>query len=478
MKKNTLKSISYPYILLVMIAQVANHAFANDDRRIQSETATPAPLPIAQTPTPTQTLQEGTLELNENELLANPELLNRAMISALMFDNPDGVGVLLPIYQKQTSDKINDELLIWANAVLAMGNHEPKKAIAIYQTLSHNHPNNEVFAVRLGQAYFANRQYAEAKTIFLAQSPEIQRELASHLAYIAQQQKLNVSVSGNFIADKNINNAPTSTDLGGGWTASKPESANGFLLNLGADKKFFLTDGAFLLPEVSANGKFFWDARHYNELTLRAGLGIGKSWVNSSISLTPFVERTEYAGGYKDKTNMTHFSDTAGASFMFNHTKGRVQTQLSTEVSQTLYQTRPHLNGYSFGVSPTVSWYPKELPNTMLSLGLDYQYTHTRDKDDSYQRSGLRLGMGRQWENFGIRGSLNIGKRSYLAPMPIFNIRQVNQERTASISIWHHKIAYKNLMPRLTWQYQKTDSSVALYSYDKNRVFLEMGAGF
>lgn len=472
-----LKSIACFAILGFATSALAND---QDDRRRQSEWQ-PTPPPTALTPNapPAQVGQGRAVEMSEKELLANPELLTRAMFSALVYNNADNVALLLPIYKRQKSALIDDELVWWAMAVLNTAEQDFNEAVKKYRALYKKHPKNPIIAVRLGQAYFANRNYADAKAIFLAQPADIQSELSPYLVEIARLEKLNIHANSNFLSDKNINNAPQNSNLGGGWTANAPESANGVFVNVGAGKRIFLAEGAFLHPEIDLNGKWYWDSKHYNEAVVRASLGVGKGTASEYWSVSPFYERTHYAGGQRDKHKLAYFSDAVGVSFDAGKQAGQWRVNVGSELAQNSYADRKHLNGYSLSVSPTVSVSPAFLGSRALaSVGADYQYTSTRDRDDSYQRTGVRFSAVKEWQSVGVRGSLGIAKRQYFAPMPIFNKVQENNEYQGSLSIWHNRLSYKTLTPRLTWQYQKTDSSIPLYSYDKNRVFVEIQGGF
>lgn len=481
-----MKKIQFIFLVSLVFLQLANAnttaLSTQDDRRRQNEWQFVSPMPINQLPVAAPVVsQGGAVEMSERELLANTELLNRAMLSALVYNNADNIAVLLPIYRRQKEHLVDKEMVSWAMAVLNTGEGDYFEAVRKYQYLYKKYPDNKMFAVRLGQAYFGNKQYIEAKKLFLMQEADIQAELAPYLQYIEKVTRPNFAAAGNFLSDKNINNAPTDRNLGGGWTASEPESATGIYLNTSVGKRFLLTDGAFLYPEVSANGRVYWDAKHYNEVAVRLSFGIGKQTAKTTMAVTPFVERTDYAGGNKNESKLRHFSDSVGVSFDVNTALSHnVRLNVNTEVAQNTYTSRQHLNGYTASISPTIHASPKWLGgNAVASLGGDLHYVSTRDRDDSYRRIGVRGAIAKEWRNgFGVRGSVGIAQREYLAPMPIFNKIQENDEYNASLSLWHKHLAYKNFVPKLTWQYQKTDSTVQLYEYSKNRVFVEIGGGF
>lgn len=460
---------------LAVCSAHANTPSTTDDRRLQSDTSIqPLLPPIA--PQVAITPSDGALEVDEATLLANPELLAHAMFSALVYDHADGVAVLLPIYQKQDGKYLEKELLDWAGAVLAVRQGDVGQGIARYQQLVATYPDNELLAVRLGQAYFANRQYRQARQVFAGLSKDVQAQLTPYMAYMDKQEKWAFSAGGHWIDDDNINNAPTNSDLGGGWTANPPISAQGVFVSLGAKRKVFLDNGAFFLPEVSVQGKRYHNAKQYNELATRLTFGMGKENAQGGVVISPFVERLAYAGG-GENTHLEHFSQAMGVGVAGHKRLGNhSQMTVNGELAQTLYKTRPHLDGYSLSLSPSLTLYPK--PNLALSVGTDHQYVSTQDRDDSYRRAGLRVSAVGQWQDVGASVAFATAKRTYFAPMPIFNQTQQNREYNVNVGVWHNRLAFGKFVPRLVWQYQKTDSNIALYSYDKSRVFVEVGAGF
>ena len=57
-------------------------------------------------------------------------------------------------------------------------------------------------------------------------------------------------------------------------------------------------------------------------------------------------------------------------------------------------------------------------------------------------------------------------------------MKQRNNEYSASVSLWHEQFHYAGFTPKVTWSYSKTKSNMAIYSYDKNQVFIEVGKSF
>lgn len=464
-------------LMVLPMAVFAQHTGA-DDRRLQQQSDTDlvfeAPKPPM--PTPNTSATALVLEVDEKQLLENPTLLSRALLSALVADNHEQVAVVLPIYKKQPVANIEPDMLIWANAVLARGEHRPDEAVGHYRALLDKYPHHALFAVRLGQAYFANRHYIEALELFEAQDEPIKRELMPYIHAIKKQQKPRANFAVNMINDKNINNVPKQRDLGGGWMADEALASRGILLDLAVDKSYLLPDGVVFRPQLSLHTKRYQDAKHYDEMSLKLASAIGINNHQHSLTITPFYERMYYAGGQKQHSKMRHFSDHVGIGMAYDWRANRALTlSLSTQLTQNHHQVRKHLEGHSVSVSPMMSVMGDDW---MGRLAVDYQKTHAQDKDDSFVRYGVRGSLMKQWGQLGVQGNVGLARREYQAVMPIFNKTQINDEWQAGLSVWHDKIRYKQFVPRLSYHYQKTDSTIGLYSYDKGRLFVEVTGHF
>lgn len=465
---------------VLLLACHAAYADMQDDRRLQSDMTLPKMMLPSDVVLPMPSVSNGVLEIDEQALLANPSLLSRAMLSVLVANDVSGTRLLLPIYQKQDDQFIESELLIWADAVLSGAAGKHGKASGIYRSLYQQYPNNVLFAVRLIQSLFADKQYLQAKALLAKQPADIAQELHAYQTALTNLTKPSLSFSGNVIVDKNINNAPNQTDLGGGWTANAPEQAHGIAINVGVDKKILFDDGVVFEPAVSVSAKLFSDTKHYNETQIRLSASTAKNHAGGGVFVSPFVESLWYAGGKKGVNDLSHFSDTMGVG-VGGHKRLGQKSQLAVHLELAKYQhnIRHHLSGHGVGFGATLTTRPAWLGDGgWASVSVDHQRVNTQDLDDSYTRVGVRGIIGKQWQDFGVRGGIHIAQRRYHAPMPIFSQIQKNHEYFANVSIWHNKISYLGLTPKLTWQYQKNDSNIALYSYDKNRVFVEIGRQF
>jgi len=60
--------------------------------------------------------------------------------------------------------------------------------------------------------------------------------------------------------------------------------------------------------ELDASGKYYWNNKKYNELNVRAGVGLGYQTARFEISLTPFTEKRWYAGGSSGSESLKQYS--------------------------------------------------------------------------------------------------------------------------------------------------------------------------
>ena len=112
------------------------------------------------------------------------------------------------------------------------------------------------------------------------------------------------------------------------------------------------------------------------------------------------------------------------------------------------------------------------------SISFDLTKKYAADSSNAYNRIGTRLTWGQEWP-LGITTSTTLGyaKRHYLE-QSFIGMKQRNNEYSASVSLWHKQFHYAGFTPKVTWSYSKTKSNMAIYSYDKNQVFIEVGKSF
>ncbi|WLF83674.1 surface lipoprotein assembly modifier [Moraxella sp. ZY210820] len=458
-----------------------------DDRRLQDEKLQQYDtLPNTEmTPTVSiATTSSQQIHLDEQQLLQQPALLQHTLLSALTYHHVENSIYLLDLYQKLDKQYIDDNLLTWANAVKAEHQQRYLEAIHSYQQILEKYPQYDLLRLRLALVLLKQQHYLEAQQQFeqiLANqqlAPALKQAVEQHLAQLKQRQRWQFSTDLTYMRDKNINNAPNNPNINAHWTAQQQQSAHGVQFALSTQKKYQLNQGFFLEHRWQTYGKYYWDSSHYNDVNARINVGLGKYYPRSSVLVLPFYEQNWYAGGNPQQHQLKAFSKSHGISLEAKHAlTDKLLLGLHTEFAQNNYRTRPHLNGHGQYVALSSTYFAN--PQRYYYTAIDYQQVKTQDSDDSFQRHGIRLGVGQQWQS-GINSyfAINYAQRKYQGAMPIFNIKQHSHDYGASLSLGHQKLQWHGISPRLTWQYQKVDSNIALYDYDKQKVFIEFAKHF
>ena len=421
-----------------------------------------------------------TLSITKEELSKHPDLIVRGLITAVSQNNGEAVQLLLPLYQNLS--KQDPFLLEWANAINAREERRFSEAVTRYRTLFSQGSTILPLRYQLAQALFLNNDNEAAKDQFQKLraeqvSPESIVMIDQYLSALNRRDQWKFRGGLSFLNESNINNAPKASTRIGNWNAWERESATGFSYFAEAEKKWSLSHNYFAQFSIEGRGKYYWDNKKYNEFNGRVGAGVGYQTARFEISLMPFTERRWYAGGASGNESMKQYSKNSGArldlTYWLNE-KWQISTAL--EYGEQRYNTRKHLNGNNYLWSNTLSYFPKS--GQFWFVGADYNRENTRDEDNAYQRKNLRLGWGQEW-GWGIstRVSLAYAHRTYKGA-DLFNIRQKNNEYQSAVTLWHRDLYFWGITPKITWSYQRVSSNHPFYSYDKNRIFLEMGTTF
>ena len=458
-----------------------------DDKRIQD---------LRTMPTWTHQLPSVTIpnqsKINENdldkqvivagdELDLYPELVTRALSSALLYHQADDVAFLLPYYERLPESLHEASVWAWAKGVLAEQNASYSKAIEYYQVAMESYPDIALLRLRLAVVFFANKQWKQSKAQFDWLTTQnlptsLERMIHQYLAVIDKQGRWQAAGNMNFLQDKNINNAPKNKDLGGGWVAPDAQSAKGFGYATDIQKKWLLDGGVYVHTHLNVQGKHYYNNKRYNELTTRLNVGAGYQNANFDLAVLPFIERNYYAIA-NQHGGLDYFSKNHGLAVQLGYQiTPKWQVNVYGERAKQTYQDRKHLDGSTWQIAMTQTYLAKE--RRYWYTGLDYQDTQVRDADDSFTKKGVRAGLGWSGQSgLSARFGVNYAKKVYKGA-GFFGQVQQNDEYGISASVWHSSIQLAGIMPRLTWQYQKVDSNLPLYRYDKNHIFLELGKQF
>lgn len=463
----------------------ATHAYANsqqDDRRLQDvliykQQMTPIfHLPVANLPS------LPVLQLEEAALLQQPKLLERALGTALLYNHDESVAYLLPLYTQLNQDDINDEMLLWAKAVSAYHKQDYRLAIGHYRTLLARFPTQTILRLQLAMALFADRQFEAADSQFAklqAQAlPDVlDMQIKQYRQVIQEDSRWHLMGNVSYIHDRNINNAPNNPTLNQHWTTDNKQAADGISANMTASKQQQLSGGFFGKMTMELGGKYY-NLHQYNELNTRMAVGLGHQTANYRLEMSPFWSKQWYAGGKHNEHDLKPFADSQGIHMHWHYQfSPKWQAYVLAEYAKPTYQQRTHLDGKQYKAVGGI--YYRHNPRQYWQMMADYGQTLTQEQDDSFTRHGVRISYQQEWAS-GLSTQLGLGyaKRDYHGVMPIFNQTQRNHEYTMQASLWHRNVYIYGTTPRITWQYIRQNSTIPLYDYRKNHVFVEFQKSF
>lgn len=433
---------------------------------------------------------DNTLSLTKQELKNHPEIIIRALSAAVIYNKADDVAFFLPLYQDLPNDHKDKLMEQWAMAMLAENAGDYTKAIKAYRDILGSEPEAKLVRLRLAVALFYDRQWRAAEDQFnkllseIGDNDSLLDYINQHILAIKQQHLWTLDGDINWLSDKNINNAPKDSNVGGSWIAEKPQVANGVGVGLSAGKKWLLNNGYYVDTKLGVNGKYYWDNQKYNELNTNASLGFGHQNARHTAVMGLSYARSIYGTTNKNSdinglndVNFDNQSKHIGGFVDFSYRLNpNWQTGIYSEINQQHYPARQHLNGNNYAFNWNVAY----SPNAQRSWfgGVNYSRADVRDASDSFVRAGIKLGVAQEWHNgFSTRTSIDFADKQYQG-VHFFGKLQHNKEYGIQASLWNRRWHIAGITPRLTWRYQNVDSNLPLFRYDKQKVFIELSQRF
>ncbi len=410
-----------------------------------------------------------------------PEYTVSNFIVHLINNNPEGVKSTLQQCNK-CLQSIDPLFLDWANAVLEFQKKNYPKSIRYYRKIISARPDWYSARLQLATALYLNKDILSAEEqLRKLRSENLSEEAASLIdRFIAKVQKADHwSFRGGFtyLNEKNINNVPTSRRSIGGWKSGKPQSGKGMMYWGEAEKRFSLPDNLFVITRLAAAGKIYWNNSSYDELDSSIGAGIGYRNVSTMLQFIPFYEKSYYRGGQTSDGVLLSYSDTIGIKIETERQfSPRWRLYSDFKLGKNEYKKRNYLDGHRYSLNETLIYFPNS--RQYISAGLGYSMLRTEGKDSSFNKSAFRAGWMYEWDG-GVSTLLqaSYGYKKYLAG-DFWGIKQMNHEYSTSATIWHRDIYFFGVTPKITWNYQRTDSNHPFHDTERNRLFLSFSKYF
>ncbi|MDO5686217.1 MAG: porin family protein [Neisseria sp.] len=411
--------------------------------------------------------------MSKEELLANPQLLQLALDSALSLDHVENVRFLLPLY-RQLPER-DPVLLLYAEAVVARADGDLDGAIARYRQIIAERPELTPMRLLLAVALFENHEDTAAADQFekiRAEKdlpPEVTNVANQYLSALQARQSWSFNAGLQYLQDSNINNAPRERYYGH-WKMPEPEAAHGIGYRASLEKTFPLRNGWNTQLGLELDGKSYWDNHRYDEITARAYGGVGYRNLRSQVALLPFFEKKWYGGD--------SYANMPGFRLQASHwLHPRWQVLGALEYGRKYQQQYKYLDGNSYLGSATAVYLAS--PRQYWIAGLDLGRETAQDADSTYNRAGVRGGWGQEWGK-GVSTLLVAGaaKRRYEDKAWARDEMRRDTEYFATASVWLRDLHWYGLTPRLNVAWQRYSSNHFMYNYQKTKVFIEVSKKF
>lgn len=410
------------------------------------------------------------------------ENLEEHISQAVLERNWKSLPTLIEQYKK--TNNFDPILVEYAQGAWQRSNGQQKNAIKSYQNILSKNPDLPYVKLDLALMLFEDKAYQDAKNLLLALkseqlSPQTHAIIDQVLQTIKARQSLQFGTSFNYEANNNINNASserTITWLGKQWQKdpdSLPQKAHGVRYQANAEQERNLGGNHFLLTEGNLSGAYYWDNPKYNEQSLEFSLGYKYADKQKSASLVPYVEQNWLNGKrYNQSLGLT--------GRVFYGLSPRNKLQLFGGLSQKRYHDDKVAKRYNSTLVNLGTTLSHQFDTALVYGGVDVNQDNTLDKELSSTRLGVRLGVRRQFGQFGTNASVRYAKRDFKAPATfVYPFVRHDKETGVNLALWHNKIAYKGFRPQLNIRYLNIDSNMpAFYSRNALNYFVSLEREF
>lgn len=435
---------------------------------------------------------EGLDKFTDAQLLAQPQMLENLLTVSLAEQRVLWIERLADLYRKQNPITRDNSLLEWAQAMLHAHNNQVRRAIHDYRVLSGKFPNNTYIRFQLAQLLFRNQEYEAAKGQFEKlradpnMTPQDIKVFDDFLGAIAKKDKWNFHAGATILHDRNLTDA---ADVGarvyfpnGSYLEQRQEKETGVGVNLNvhASKTWSLNNNKYVGMSGGVNWKNYFNNKAFNELNMTASPSIGYANANMDWSVSPYITKRLYGGGKGfDSDELRAYSQTIGvrANFVTWFTP-KFKHVSSYSYGRERYNPEAQdkrLGGKIHYVGTSITYLPNA--KRWFGGGVDLIRRKAGAANESYKRYGGNVFIGQELpKGFVTQTSVSYAKRNHDSTW--FGLERDYKELGLSASVWNKGFHFYGITPRLTWQYQKTKSSIPIFSFDKHTAFIELNKSF
>ncbi|WP_323843020.1 porin family protein [Moraxella sp. Pampa] len=380
---------------------------------------------------------------------------------------------LLAYYPQQTI--FDQKLYDYAMGAMYRSQGKHKQAVQLYEKIAQD-PKLLYPRFDLALMYFENKQYKDAKNLLAdiyAHLPrDLQRVAWRYLRAIDSTQQIVPSVSFNFEQTDNVNNASDLRQMNLGGLIfnrdadSLPQSATGIRYDIGIAKQTNITGNHSLYASAGFDGVRYWDNPSFDEFGTRVDVGYRYADVKRHAGLTAYNNQT----WLDDDKYLRLYGVNASFGQRLNQ---HWQASISLSHGQKRYEndnTASRHNGQTLDVIPALMYRPSSA--WLYHFGVDYRKESLLDPAESSIRRGIRLGATYSGKQIGIQATIRHSRREFLAENFWYDQVRQDTDMQFTTAIWHKKLNYKGIFPKLNYRYQYLDSNLPLYNRKNSAWFM------
>ena len=475
--------LSFIFLFLTIVTRISYADVHKFDQQWDFSPIDLSPLPITIPPTTPKLFEQeeskSLLNVPGKELDQHPELMATLIEQAIKQEQWGLLAALLEIYEPH--QKADPYLVLYAKGALYRHQKNYTMATGAFQTLLYLKPELYYIRLDLAMMLIEDKQYSEAIKMFAYldndnDTPAWVQQLAKE--YIAELEKtysLDLKLGGGFYRNTNVNQASSARTIElWGITFDKdedslPKTGHGLNYAVSLSKLMPIKRNHSIITEARYSGTYYWDQKKYNEAILRLNPAYLYQDFNQWLKVGPVYEKTwlgkkqygEKLGAQAEFGKQITPKQYLIPYFNYEH-------KLYNDSRLNLYEG----NNYRGGIT----WLYQPKAGIFLAVKGQYQRDSLRDKSESSSTtSGQVSGSYRLNNGLNLQASVYRAQRKFNGPHYLFGYNRKDQEFATSLGIWHSKISFKKITPKLVYRYNKIKSNIpALYSYQTKGFMLEI----
>lgn len=361
------------------------------------------------------------------------------------------------------------------------------QSVEKFQALLSQYPKANPLRIELARAYFYNKQYHQAESLFLQAleakdlPPRIAKIIQYYLKLIKNNEDWQWDFSLRYARENNLTGIAEYCESCR-YSYGEREAGEGFGYWGMLSKKKNLFKNYFLTWQNQIYGASYWDNHSFDEMTTHTSLSLSYQDAKNNIGLVPFYQRYWF-GDHR-------YSWDSGIKLQFSH---RLNSQFSIYTSGEWYKKhyfnywRKKQNSNNQILSLNLTWQPTKTQYFYTSTS--WQKTRANKQDFSYDSYSLTLGWQQYWTK-GLYSQLSSSLSyrrdkentyficSFMGLRCPIGIRK-DHRYSANLSLWNRNWHLFGIQPKVNFRWEKQKSNLpSLYSYQEKSIGLTLEKAF